>query len=121
MSEVSERRRFAREWRTIYAWLDFPTSSGESAATRATTTVDLCEQGARFSGVEVVHPGTPVITHLQIGFGHGVIECKGKVIWSAVGPRGLYDFGVRFVDLSDEERAILGHTIIDPRGKLAAV
>jgi uncharacterized cupin superfamily protein len=36
-----------------------------------------------------------------------MIECKGKVCWTALSANGLHHFGVRFVDLSPGERSII--------------
>jgi len=85
------------------AWLRF---AGERDA-RGTVSLDLSKQGAQFSGIRPAEDGTPVLVHLQLASGSPVIECKGRVCWSRLMPNGLHNFGVRFLDLLDDEAALI--------------
>ena len=95
----TDRRRHARADARVGAWLSFP---GE-AATRGATTRDLSLEGARFSTRRKVEIGTPVLIGLELRADISPLECKGRVAWTRPNADGSYDFGVRFVDLQDNE------------------
>jgi len=89
------------------AWLRFR----EETSDRSTVTVDLAEEGARFSSLSPVRVGAPLLLHIQCDTSGAALECKGKVIWSRLNANGLYHFGVRFVDLCAEERQRLSRAV----------
>jgi PilZ domain-containing protein len=67
-------------------------------------TVDLAPEGARFVQTRPMPEGEPLQIALQLGPLVHTIECKGRVCWSKPARNGLHEFGVRFVDLLEEER-----------------
>jgi hypothetical protein len=93
-----DTRRFPRHDETVCAWLTFHYDSVQCG----TLTEDVSADGARFSTLRTVNPGEHLLLHLQVDpIG---IECKGKVCWNRNMPNGLSRFGVRFIDLSEDER-----------------
>lgn len=98
-----DRRRYGRRSHRHYAWIDM----GVGMMGRATTTVDLGVEGARFQTVDAIPVGTRLLVHLQVGQGHRDLECKGKICWVGTGADGMQEYGVRFVDLTEEEYALL--------------
>lgn len=101
--EVTDRRRFGRRAHLHYAWID----CAKGTRSRATTTIDIGPEGARFRSIDSPALDERLIIHLQVGLGHRALECKGKVCWVSQGATRLPEFGVRFVDLTEEERALL--------------
>lgn len=93
-----ERRRFERYHESICAWLTFHYDTLQYG----TLTEDVSVDGACFSTLRKVNAGEHLMLHLQVE--PGGIECKGKVCWIQPMPNGLNRFGVRFVDLMDDER-----------------
>ncbi len=95
---TDERRRFERHGESVCAWLTYH----YDALQCGTLTEDLSADGACFSTLRRVNTGEQLLLHLQVDpMG---IECKGKVCWSLSMPNGLNRFGVRFVDIRDDER-----------------
>jgi hypothetical protein len=82
----------------VCAWVSFRKDS----ASYSTLTVDLAAGGARFSALRRVDVGEQVLVFLQLA--SAGIECKGKVCWSGIADNGLWEFGVRFLDLQEIER-----------------
>ena len=72
-------------------------------------THDLSVDGASFSAWHPVHMGDGVLISLQ--FDEERFECKGQVRWVQTLPDGERRFGVRFVDLFDDERRRLQHIL----------
>ena len=66
------------------------------------TTLDLGVEGAAFTAWHEVHVGDGVI--LCLHFGNERFECKGQVRWVRTFPGGERRFGIRFVDLFDDEK-----------------
>ncbi|GMU93270.1 MAG: hypothetical protein AMXMBFR4_23280 [Candidatus Hydrogenedentota bacterium] len=95
----TNQRRHTRHNVSIAAWLEFENDS----VYRGTVSTDLGIEGARFSSLTPVEVGQRVLVRMQLGHTSNVIECKGRVCWSQPMPNRLYDFGVRFVDLDEEE------------------
>ena len=101
--KTTSKRRHERFAVPVAAWLEF---FGDTD-TRGTVSRDVGAEGARFSGVRPALVGEPVIVRMQLGRGTQPVECKGRIVWSKMMPNRLHDFGVRFLDLSEEERAEL--------------
>ena len=99
-TNLNDSRRHIRQRVTACAWLEF----SQETLPRATTTLDLAIEGARFSSMKPATLGDPVLVRLQLGTSPRYIECKGKVCWTDRMPNRLYNFGVRFVDLYEDER-----------------
>jgi hypothetical protein len=99
-AQHQEARRHSRHSVAVCAWLDFRCEN----TTRGTVSEDLSLEGARFSSMRPVAVGEPVLVRMQLDRSGGPIECKGRVCWSNSLPNKLHTFGVRFVDLSEDER-----------------
>lgn|GEM_PF-1129184 len=95
---VDDRRRHLRRDVTLCAWLRF---RGEKSP-RCTRSCDLTREGARFVTLRPVAVGEPVLITLALS-GTQSLECKGVVRWCRMLPNRMYEFGVRFLDLHDEE------------------
>ena len=107
--EEQEHRRHGRFRREAPAWLDFRDAPGPCDA----TTLDLSREGASFQARQQVRPRTPVILRLMLDSQSPPIEAKAKVCWVAPRPGGVHEFGVRFLDLSEDEQARLGLYLTD--------
>jgi hypothetical protein len=83
----------------------------------------MSQEGARFSALEAVAVGTSLLVDLQLQPNGCVIECKGRVCWTQLKENGLHHFGVRFIDLSEEETDQLARFLEEtrPEPALAAV
>jgi len=64
---------------------------------------DLSLSGVRFTWLRPHVPGTPLLIRLQLGETGPAIECKGRVCWSVPLRNGLHYFGVRFLDMTEDE------------------
>lgn len=93
-----EKRRFHRHTESVCAWLTFHYDTLQCG----TLTEDISAEGACFSTLRTVNAGEHVLLHLQVD--PGGIECKGKVCWIQPMSNGLNRFGIRFIDLLDDER-----------------
>lgn len=102
-----ERRRFERNEIAVCVWLQFHHDS----TVQGTTTVDLSPEGARFHASKAVRPGQHVMLYLQLDPVAYTVECKGKVCWATPQPSGLTAFGVRFLDLQEEEHERIGRAL----------
>ena len=102
-----ERRRFERNEVSVCVWLQFH----HDCSVQATTTVDLSPEGARFHAPKRVRPGQHVMLYLQLDPVAYTVECKGKVCWANPNPSGLTAFGVRFLDLEEEEHKRIARSI----------
>jgi hypothetical protein len=100
-----EQRRFTRRGVSLRGALRFHSPPALLEA----HTVDLGLEGARFHAAGIVHEGAPVLVRLEFGAGQPALECKGRVCWTDEAPEGLSRFGVRFLDLRDDERELLDH------------
>jgi hypothetical protein len=100
MAKQQEARRERRHPLNICAWLRFKSDEASHGA----VTLDLSAEGARFGTVNPLDCGEPVMVHLQLTPNAYPIECKGRVCWSERMQDGLYNFGLRFLDLRDDER-----------------
>jgi hypothetical protein len=109
-----EKRRHRRRNVAVCAWLAF---NGDGAS-RGMVSVDLAPEGARFCALNPVSAGQPVLVRLQLGPSRRAIECKGRVCWTRSMPDSLRHFGVRFLDLHEEEeiwiREFLGGSATHP-------
>ncbi|MDZ4857679.1 MAG: PilZ domain-containing protein [Candidatus Hydrogenedentes bacterium] len=106
MDQKTNERRHERFAVPVAAWIEF---YGD-AVTRGTVSRDVSAEGARFSSVRPAAAGEPVIVRMQLGRGAQSIECKGRVVWTKQMPNRLHDFGVRFIDLTEDERFdLVGH------------
>lgn len=102
-TQHQEARRHNRHKVAVCAWLDFYHEN----TTRGTVSEDLSLEGARFSSMRPVNVGERVLVRMQLDRAGTPIECKGRVCWTASQPNRLHTFGVRFVDLSEDERGNL--------------
>jgi len=102
---AQDKRRHDRTDAPVCAWVSFRKDN----SAYSTLTVDLAEQGARFSALRRVDVGEQVLVFLQLA--SMGIECKGKVCWSGIADNGLWEFGVRFLDLQESERSRLARWI----------
>lgn len=102
-TQNQEARRHQRHKVAVCAWLDFH----QERTTRGTVSEDLAVEGARFSSMRPVSVGEGVLVRMQLDRSGGPIECKGRVCWAQSQPNQLHTFGVRFVDLSEEEQVYL--------------
>jgi len=106
-TETNEARRHARHELATCAWLRFPGDNGSHGV----VSVDLSREGARFTALGPVEPGTRVLVYQQLGGQAGTIECKARVCWCRLMDDGLYHFGARFVDLCELEAEQLTRTL----------
>jgi PilZ domain len=97
--ETREKRRYARVSAKACAWLQFQNES----TLWGTVCVDLARAGARFSALRPVTRGSMVMIQLQLRPNAPAMECKSRICWSRLMPDGLYSFGVRFLDLTEDE------------------
>jgi len=74
---------------------------------RVAHTVDLAPEGARFSSGRPVELRSLVLLRLQLDNPPATIECKGRVCWSRPADDGSCQFGIRFLDLTDDERDLV--------------
>lgn len=81
----------------------FPGEDGR----RVAYTVDLAPEGARFTCDRLVDLRSLVLLRLQLENPSTTIECKGRVCWSRRTSNGESQFGMRFLDLTDDERELL--------------
>lgn len=95
---ISNRRRHPRHPIAVCAWLRFR----DEDTARCTRSCDLAREGARFVALRPVRAAEPVILSLSLS-GTRSMECKAVVCWSRRIPNGMFEFGVRFLDLRDEE------------------
>jgi len=102
-NEQDNRRhgRFRTEASASLSFQDSPEPCGA-------TTLDLSPEGAAFRSESRVRPRVPVILRLSLESHTPPLEAKGKVCWANSRPDGTHQFGVRFLDLSDDEQARLG-------------
>lgn len=101
--ETKNKRRFERQPMNVPTSLQFH----EKGSSTVTLTADLGIEGARFCTETPVQPGTPVLLRLQLGHNGQVLECKGKVCWTADTDDEFTAFGIRFLDLREDERELL--------------
>ncbi|NUM55599.1 MAG: PilZ domain-containing protein [Candidatus Hydrogenedentes bacterium] len=94
-------RRHERYAVPVAAWIEFYGDTN----TRGTISRDVSAEGARFSSIRPTLVGEPVIVRMQLGRAQTPMECKGRVVWSKYMPNRLHEYGVRFVDLSEEEQS----------------
>jgi len=97
------KRRHQRRNVRIGTWMMFPHEDGR----RVTYTVDLTQEGARFASERPVELRSLVLLRLQIENPLTTIECKGRVCWSRHTGDGSSQFGIRFLDLTDDEQELL--------------
>ncbi|MBI5094287.1 MAG: PilZ domain-containing protein [Candidatus Hydrogenedentes bacterium] len=105
----SEKRRGVRRAKSVSAWLRFRSEK----AHWGTVTLDVGTGGARFTAERPVEVGEHVLLTVQLEPSKDRIECKGHVTWSKQQEDGTYRFGVRFVDLNEDESAALERFVSD--------
>jgi hypothetical protein len=108
--EIINKRRFERQSLNVPTALQFH----ENGAAVVTLTADLGIEGARFCTEKSITPGTPVLLRLQLGPNGQVLECKGKVCWTTDGGDDFTYFGIRFLDLHEDERELLRQFLSQP-------
>ena len=96
-----ERRRHIRRNVETSVWLYQP-SDGRPSIMRS---ADLSLSGMRLTWLRPVMRGQPLLLRLHLGANGPAIECKGRVCWCEQLANGMYRFGVRFLDLADDETA----------------
>jgi hypothetical protein len=70
-----------------------------------TLTLDLGPHGARFSTLKRVHVSERVLLDIQLPSAN--IGCEGSVCWVTPRSDGQYDFGVRFLNITEGQRSFL--------------
>lgn len=93
-----DNRRHSRYSKPICTWLSFYNGHG----TYGTVTMDIGTGGARFCMMKNIDENDNVLLNVQVT--PSCIECKGKVCWVENSDGGFNTFGVRFLDLSEEDR-----------------
>lgn len=96
-----DKRRHNRHEKPVCTWLSFQNGQG----TYGTVTMDIGMGGARFSMMKDVEENESVLLNVQVA--PSGIECKGKICWVESKPGGVSNFGVRFLDISEEDRESL--------------
>ncbi|MBN2310880.1 MAG: PilZ domain-containing protein [Candidatus Hydrogenedentes bacterium] len=99
----AELRRHPRQQRAVCGWLQF----SDENVVRGMVTVNISQEGARFATLRPVLPAERVLVSLQLTPTGPAVECKGRVCWVREMDNGLRHFGVRFVDLHEDESAAL--------------
>ncbi|MFO7973899.1 MAG: PilZ domain-containing protein [Candidatus Hydrogenedentota bacterium] len=94
-----ERRRHIRHAIEIATWLYEPRERRPLLMRSA----DLSLSGVRLTWLRPLLAGTPLLVCLQLGENGPAIECKGHVCWCALLKNGLHHFGVRFLDITEDE------------------
>jgi len=97
------KRRCLREDVQIPTWISFHGVDDP----QFTHTIDLAPEGALFSSVKPVEPLSLVLLRLELIDRDVTVECKGRVCWSQTTYHGMCHYGVRFLDLADDERDML--------------
>ena len=92
---------------TVCSWLEF---RGDSSA-RGMRSLDFSSEGARFATIKPVATGEPVMLRMELFTGAPAIECKGRVCWVRPMESRLRHFGVRFIDLDEEERDLIDQAL----------
>ncbi len=101
-----DRRRHPRRDVAVCAWLRFR----DENSPRCTRSCDLSREGGRFVTIRPVPVGEPLLITLALS-GVKSLECKATVEWCRCLPNRMHEFGVRFVDLHDEEYAQLDEVL----------
>lgn len=97
------KRRNRRQPVAVCAWLEFDSDR----TTRGMVSVDLGPEGAQFCALNAVNLGERVLVRLQLESTGRPMECKGRVCWTQSKPNSLQHFGIRFLDLHEDEQARL--------------
>jgi len=97
----TNNRRHKRQTVPLCAWLEFE----EDGSTRAMRSLDLSTEGGRFSTIRPVDSGDFVMVRLEVRPGAPAVECKGRVCWVDTMGDDVREFGVRFLDLVEDERS----------------
>ena len=101
-----ERRRHTRHFVETGAWL-CPPHERQPVPVRS---ADLSVSGVRLHCMKPIAPGTPLLIRLQLSATGPALECKGRVCWCAPLSNDAYQFGVRFLDVTDDEfEEVEGH------------
>lgn len=75
--------------------------------------LDLSTEGARFATIRPVTPGEPVMVRLEVRAGAPAVECKGRICWVEPMEDRVREFGVRFVDLAEDERIEIDQAMLE--------
>lgn len=102
-SNGTNKRRFQRHPASLKAALCF---HSWDVPTRVET-VDLGVEGIQCLSCEPIPDGTRVLVRLQLVPGETWLECKGKICWARLEEDSRTRFGIRFLDLIEDEREML--------------
>jgi hypothetical protein len=100
------KRRHLRKRVQMSTWMAFSVDE----VPRINSTVDVAPEGAQFSDISPVAVRSVVLLRIHLGDKTSPLECKGRVCWTRQVSDDTWRFGVRFLDLSDEE-----HNLIEQR------
>ena len=111
VKEIKQKnyRRFDRQPVPICAWLEFR----HDGSTRAMRSLDLSTDGARFATIRPVIQGELIMMRLDVRPGAPAVECKARVCWVQPMADRVRQFGVRFVDLAEDERTEIDQAMVD--------
>jgi Tfp pilus assembly protein PilZ len=112
-------RRFLRHRVPLCAWLEFR----DDDSTRAMRSLDLSTEGARFATIRAVEKNDPIMVRLEVRPGAPAVECKGRVCWVEPMQDRVRLFGIRFVDLAEDERIQIEQALVEStsRQSMAAI
>lgn len=97
---------------TVCAWLDF---RGDQS-TRAMRSLDLSTEGARFATIRPVVADDWVMVRLEVRPGRPAVECKGRICWVEPMQDRVRHFGLRFIDLAEDEYTEIERALKDSAG-----
>ena len=75
--------------------------------------LDLSTEGARFATIRSVTKGDLVMVRLEVRAGAPAVECKGRICWVEPMEDRVREFGVRFVDLTEDERLEIDQAMVE--------
>jgi len=109
------KRRHQRKNVNVLAWSLLSLDAGP----HVTETIDLASEGARLTSAHPVESYSIVLLRLRLEDSTTTIECKGRICWCESVDSGVYHYGVRFLDLSDDERELLEKYLAKHNGSTA--
>ncbi len=75
--------------------------------------LDLSTEGARFATIHPITSGELVMVRLEVRAGAPAVECKGRICWVEPMEDRVRQFGVRFVDLAEDERIEIDQAMVN--------
>ena len=81
------------------------------AEPRVTHTVNVTPEGAQFADSRPVEPQAMILLRIRVDDETSPLECKGRVCWVRQTSDGTWRFGVRFLDLTDDEHNLIKQRI----------